>query len=275
MRKLARAMAQFREEPEDPTRAIQPSGRADEIGEAEAALAELQAQVRQALAQRSRLAALGEAVAKINHDLRNVLTNAQLVSDRLAQSDDPLVRAQGLRLVRSIDRGVRLAQEVLAFGRAEERAPAAEPIVLRPLLEEAFIDASAAAATPTGFELMVDDEAAVIGDPEFLHRVFLNLMRNAVIASAAQPGRNSPCTIRIEARSVDGFLGVTVADDGPGIPDRARDRLFRPFATSVSQNGAGLGLAIARELARAQGGDVNLISTGAAGTVFEVRMPRA
>lgn len=275
MRRLALAMSSFREEPENPTRAIIPSGRADEIGEAEAALAEMQAQVRQALSQKARLAALGEAVAKINHDLRNVLTNAQLVSDRLAQSEDPQVRAQGERLVRAIDRGVRLAQEVLAFGRAEERAPAAEPIALLGLLEEAFLDAASAASAPMGVDLQVGEHARVVGDEEFLHRVFVNLMRNAVIAIAGQEGRNAPGTITVEAQARDGYLAVSVADDGPGIPPRALERLFQPFATSASPNGAGLGLAIARELARAQGGDVDLVSTGAAGTVFEVRLPRA
>ncbi len=275
MRRLARAMAQFREEPEDPTRAIRPSGRADEIGEAEAALADLQAQVRQALQQRARLAALGEAVAKINHDLRNVLTNAQLVSDRLAQSPDPQVRAQGERLVRAIDRGVRLAQNVLAFGRAEERAPAAEPVRLRPLLEEAFLDAASAAAAPTGFDLRVDEATAALGDEEFLHRIFVNLMRNAVIALATREGRNAPGTITVDARAADGYLAVSVADDGPGIPARAQERLFQPFAGGAGGPGAGLGLAIARELARAQGGDVELVATGSAGTVFEVRLPAA
>lgn len=275
MRRLARAMARFREAPEDPTRAITPSGRDDEIGVAEAALAELQAEVRQALRQKARLAALGEAVAKINHDLRNVLSNAQLVSDRLAQSSDPQVRAQGEKLVRAIDRGVRLAQDVLAFSRSEERPPAAEPILLRPLLEEAFQDASGAAAQPMGLDLKLTEEDRVLGDAELLHRVFVNLMRNAVIATAGQAGRNAPGLITIAATAEDGFLAVTVADDGPGIPDRTRERLFLPFAASGNRNGAGLGLAIARELARAQGGDVSLLSTSARGSTFEVRLPRA
>jgi signal transduction histidine kinase len=273
MRRLARAMAEFREEPEDPTRAIKPSGRGDEIGEAEAALAELQGQVRQALQSKARLAALGEAVAKINHDLRNVLTNAQLVSDRLANSADPQVRTQGERLVRAIDRGVRIAHDVLAYGRAEERPPAAAPVRLKPLLEEAFVDAASAASTPAGLDLRIADEATALGDEEFLHLVFVNLLRNAVIALAAD-GRNAPGTITVEAHAEDGYLAVSVADDGPGIPARVQERLFRPFAGS-NGSGAGLGLAIARELARAQGGDVELRATSAEGTVFEVRLPEA
>jgi signal transduction histidine kinase len=270
MRRLARAMARFKEGPEDPTRVIRPSGRDDEIGEAEAALAELQGQVRQSLQEKARLAALGEAVAKINHDLRNVLTNAQLVSDRLAHNPDPQVRAQGERLVRSIDRGVKLAQNVLAYGRAEERPAAIERIKLRGLLEESFLDAASAAPTPTGFDLKVDEGVVVRGDEEFLYRIFVNLMRNAVIAIAGSEGRNAPGTITVESRAVDGFVAVTVADDGPGMPPRALERLFQAFASNGK--GAGLGLAIARELARAQGGSLELLRTGPQGTVFEVRL---
>lgn len=274
MRRLAHAMTSFQEEPEDPTRVIRASGRADEIGEAEAALAALQEQVRQALGQKAHLAALGSAVAKINHDLRNVLTSAQLVSDRLAQNPDEKIRAQGERLVRAIDRGVRLAEEVLKYGRAEERPPAREPIVLRPLLEEAFTDAAAAADAPTGLDLDVADDVRVTGDAEHLHRVFLNLMRNAVIAIAGQSGRAAPGMIRVRSHLDDGFLAIDVADDGPGVPARAQAALFQPFAAGTSRNGSGLGLSIARELARAHGGDVTLLSTGETGTVFEVRLPR-
>jgi signal transduction histidine kinase len=64
-----------------------------------------------------------------------------------------------------------------------------------------------------------------------------------------------------------------VADNGPGVPERLRDRLFQPFAGSGRPEGAGLGLAIARELAQGHGGDLVLAETGAKGAVFEVRLP--
>jgi len=275
MRRLARSMIRFRDEPEDPTRTIRPSGRRDEIGEAEQALGELQEQVRQALGQKAHLAALGSAVATINHDLRNVLTTAQLVSDRLAQNPDPQVRTQAERLVRAIDRGVRLAEEVLRFGRTEERPAARELVTLRPLLEEAFTDAAAAASAPTGLDLQVSDAVRVLGDGEHLHRIFLNLMRNAVLAMEAQKDRANPGMIRLSVRDQDDFIAIDVADDGPGLPPRVQDSLFQPFAASESRNGSGLGLSIARELARAQGGDVALVETGSTGTVFEVRLVRA
>lgn len=276
MRRFAAAMTSFREDPEDPTRAIEPSGRTDEIGRAERELAMLQAEVRQALRQKERLAALGEAVAKINHDLRNVLTSAQLVSDRLAQSRDPKIQAQGERLVRAIDRGIALAESVLSYGKSEERAPERRAIRLRPALEEAFADAAAAAKAPTGVDMDVADDMEVLADPEQLHRIFLNLMRNAVQAMAAQEYRARPGMLSLSAKlNGNGQATVKIADDGPGVPRRVQERLFQPFSGSGRPDGAGLGLSIARELARAQGGEVILAETGRFGSTFEVTLQAA
>src|SRR3546814_8221299 len=89
MSRLTRAMVAFAEKPQDGGRIIRPSGRRDEVGSAERELASMQEGLRAALHHRARLAALGEAVTKINHDLRNILATAQLLSDRLAGSGDP------------------------------------------------------------------------------------------------------------------------------------------------------------------------------------------
>lgn len=272
LRRLAQAMTRFREAPEDPGRAIAPTQRSDEIGQAERELALLQEQVRQALRQKERLAALGAAVAKINHDLRNVLTAAQLVSDRLAANQDPQVRNQAARLVRAIDRGVALAEEVLAYGRAEERPPQRRPVLLRAALEEAFADAAAVSEAPTGLDLKVDDGLVVLADPDHVHRIFLNLLRNAVQAMAAQENRPAPGMIALSARQENAGVVVAIADNGPGIPERARPSLFQPFASRSRTGGSGLGLSIARELARANGGEVTLAGTGATGSTFEVRL---
>jgi signal transduction histidine kinase len=275
MRRLARAMTDFRAAPDDATRMIRPSGRRDEIGQAEEELAALQEQVRQALRERERLAALGAAVAKINHDLRNILSSAQLVSDRLAANPDPNIRGQGERLVRSIDRGVRLAEEVLKFGRAGEAEPKPADVPLRPVVEDALADAASAGETPIGLDLDVDDAVAVRVDPEHLHRILLNLARNAVQALAGQEGRKSPGMVCVRAQRENGVVVVRVIDDGPGVPERARDRLFTPFAASTRKGGSGLGLSIARELARSNAGDLTLASTGPQGSVFELRLPAA
>ena len=275
MRVMASAMTRFSEAPDDPSRIISPSEREDEIGQVERELAALQGEVAQALKQRARLAALGEAVAKINHDLRNILTSAQLVSDRLAMNADPKVRAQAERLVRATDRGVRLAEDVLRYGRAEEPAPETRVFALRPVLEDSFADAVAAVDAPTGLDLRVDDAVLVSADAEHAHRIFLNLMRNAAQAMAAESGRAKPGMLTVSVRTEDAACIVCVSDDGPGVPERARQALFKPFTGSTRKGGSGLGLAIARELARAQGGDISLARTGAEGSVFEVSLPHA
>ena len=267
MRHLSSAMARFQKAPEAPQSIITPSGRGDEIGQAEQDLKHMQTQLREALGHKSRLAALGEAVAKINHDLRNILTSAQLVSDRLATSDDPKTRAMGERLVRAIDRGVALCQSTLRFGKVEERSPQKQHLNLHDALNDAFAD-----ACPGGckahFKNEVGQTVQVFADPDQLYRIALNLMRNAVQAM----GEGGTLTAKSDRR--DGIVAITLADTGPGIPENLRDKLFKAFSASSRKDGSGLGLAIARELARAHNGDVKLLRTGASGTVFELVLPQ-
>lgn len=276
MRRLAQGMVAFRARPEDPSRVMTPSGRVDEIGQAEVELAAMQSEIRQALAQKDRLASLGAAVAKINHDLRNVLTAAQLMSDRLAASRDPKTRGQGERLVRAIGRGVRLAEDVLQYGRAEERAPDPTAVALRAALEDAFADAAAVADGTTGVDITVAETLAVYADPDHIHRIFVNLMRNAVQAMVADAGQKGPRMIGLATRGDEPeHVDVLVSDQGPGVLERARQSLFEPFGASTRKGGSGLGLSICRELARANGGDVWLDDPGERGACFVVRLPRA
>ncbi|RKR03830.1 sensor histidine kinase [Maricaulis maris] len=277
MRRLAGAMTHFREDPADPARMIRPGAARNEIGQAEHELARMQADVRQALLQRERLAALGGAVAKINHDLRNVLASAQLVSDRLAMDSDDRVRGMGERLVRAVDRGVRLCEATLEFGRAEESAPVRQPIAARALLEEVAGDAMLAEGDVV-WTNDIGDELRLDADPDQAHRLFLNLCRNAIQAMQSVEGER-----RLSARATamplvadgSGEIRIEIADSGLGVPPKARERLFQAFSGSTRRGGSGLGLSIARELARAHGGDVDLVTTGDAGTVFAVRLPAA
>lgn len=267
MRRLASAMTAFKDDPADPARTVTPSGRADEIGEAEAALAAMQAEVRAAFAQRERLAALGGAVARINHDLRNVLASAQLVSDRLSASKDERVAAMGARLVRAVDRGIRLCQDTLDYGRTSERAPELRPVALRNAVDDAAGDAFAATGA-ADWRNEIDETLEVSADPDHLHRIFLNLIRNAL---QAMEGQDEPVLIVTAAAQEDAVL-VQLRDTGPGVPDRIAETLFEPFGRSGSKAGSGLGLSIARELARAMGGGVRLVQTGPEGSVFEVNL---
>jgi signal transduction histidine kinase len=272
MRRVTHSIERFRADPEGPEARHAPTGRRDEIGRVEDELARMQEEVRQALRSRARLAALGEAVAKINHDLRNMLTSAQIASERLATSGDPKVAAALPRLERALDRALSLAQNVLTYGRSEEPPPAVRRLLLAPAVVAAAEDAGLTDEgvrlvneTPPGFQIEVD--------PEQLHRILVNLMRNARQAVEASAERRGRGVVRISAGRDLLETVVQVVDDGPGLPDRARTRLFQPFAASATPGGAGLGLAISRELAQAHGGALTLVRTGPSGTTFELRLP--
>ncbi|MHB8529814.1 MAG: sensor histidine kinase [Caulobacteraceae bacterium] len=272
MRRITLSMERFRADPEDAKAHIEPSGRRDEIGRAERELERMQADLRAALASRSRLAALGEAVAKINHDLRNMLTAAQIASERMASSGDPKVTSALPRLERALDRAITLASNVLAFGKSDEPPPEKRPLPLRSAIEAAAEDAR---LSPGKVELVsdIDPRAQIDADPEQLHRILVNLLRNAREAIDGLGGRAGVGRITVGLERRAGVSHVRIADDGPGLPERARANLFQPFAGSARPGGAGLGLAIARELAQGHGGDLALIDTGPAGTTFELRLP--
>jgi signal transduction histidine kinase len=216
------------------------------------------------------LAALGEAVAKINHDLRNMLTAAQIASDRLSASGDPAVAQAMPRLERALERAVSLAQNTLAYGRSEEPPPSPRTLTLRPALEAAGEDAG---LSPDGVRLEVaaPERLPVRVDPEHLHRILVNLLRNA--REAVESTGRSHGRVRASASRMGGVVTVRLADDGPGLPLKAQARLFQPFSTTARSGGAGLGLAISRELAQANGGDLQLAATGADGTTFELKLP--
>lgn len=272
IRRITEAMERFRAHPQDPKARLPVSGRRDEIGRAEVELDRMQEDLLAALQSRARLAALGEAVAKINHDLRNMLTSAQMASDRLASSPDPQVAQAMPRLERALGRAVRLAQNVLTYGRTEEAAPMPEKLLLKSVAESAAVDAALADFNVRLVVEAVEGER-VFADADQLHRILVNLFRNArqAIEKANQP--NGPGLIRLAAEHGDGVTHLIIADNGPGLPDKARERLFQPFAGSAQPDGAGLGLAISRELARGHGGDLDLVATGPQGTRFALVLP--
>jgi signal transduction histidine kinase len=235
----------------------------------------MQADLRTALASRARLAALGEAVAKINHDLRNMLTSAQMASERMASVPDPRVAQALPRLERALDRAVRLASDVLAYGKTQEAPPSPVSLALAQALGDAA-EEGRLTDRPEGvlFVCEVGPEVQVQADPDQLHRILVNLMRNAREAiEAVTPPRSG--VVRAGWRREGETDIITLADNGPGLSDRARERLFQPFAGSGRPDGAGLGLAIARELVLGHGGELTLTATGPAGTVFEIQLPAA
>lgn len=270
LRRVTRSIERFADDPE--SEAETPSDRQDEIGRVERELARMQDEVRQSLRSRARLAALGEAVAKINHDLRNMLTSAQMASERLSASSDPVVAKALPRLERALDRASGLARNVLAYGKSEEPAPERVRVLLAPAVATAAEDAGLT-AQGVRLERKLPARATALADPDQLNRILVNLMRNARQAIEAEAARDGRGVVRATARPDETGWVIEIADDGPGVPDRLAEKLFQPFVSGSGSEGTGLGLTIARELAVAHGGDLRLIETGPTGTRFELRLP--
>ena len=262
---ITESMIAFRANPEDARRAVAPGSRTDEIGRARRELAEMQRALRQALRQRSRLAALGTAVTKINHDLRNILASAQLVSDHIRVSPDPRVRKIAPTLLGALDRAIKLCSQTLAFAHDGELPPSYSRFDLRALVEEVGVDLCESRPDAKRFVCQVPNDLTVEADRDQLRRVLTNLALNAYQAAAQ--------TVRVNAWLSDDSVLIEIADDGPGLADPVREHLFQPFSGSSRIGGTGLGLSIARDLMRGHGGDVRLVKTGEAGTVFETVLP--
>lgn len=271
VRAMTRSMLSFSEAPDDPSRIIHPAARADEIGVAERELSQMQERLQKMLAEQKHLADLGLAVSKINHDMRNVLASAQLLSDRLRQVKDASVQAFAPKLLRALDRAVSYTEGVLAYGRAQEAPPARRVLRLYQLVEEVhgLLDIGAGIE----FENMVDTGFEVDADSDQLFRVLTNLARNAVQAMATDADGVLVRRLAVSAERMGGVCQILVTDTGPGLPPKARENLFVAFRGSARSGGTGLGLAIAQELVRAHGGRLELLESIGGRTVFSVTIP--
>lgn len=265
-------MTAYRDDPTDARRIITPQTSARELRQAEIALHDLQVRLSGALRQRERLAALGTAVAKISHDLRNLLTTAQLFADRIEISQDPAVRRSAPKLVNSLSRAISLCERTLVFGKAEEPPPVLAELRLAGLVAEVIeSERGAEAGDLAQFVSDVPENLTLHADGDQLFRVLSNLVRNAAQAIGASGALG---TVTIAAVMGEGSCRIDVSDTGSGLPARARENLFQPFAGGVRQGGSGLGLVIAAELVRGHGGMVGLVETGPAGTRFRIMLPQ-
>lgn len=271
MMRLARNMVRFAENPEDTSRIIVPTDRTDEIGQAERELAFMQTELTQLLSQKSRLAALGLAVSKINHDLRNLLANTQLLSDRLTSSPDPTVQRFAPKLIASLDRAITFCNDTLAFGRAAERQPERKLFPLGALIAEVGDGLDLPREGGVGWEVAIPDDLEIDADHDHLYRVVNNLVRNSVQALEGQPDPAAG-RIRVAAARRNGAVTLTISDNGPGIPAKARERMFQAFQGSSRKGSTGLGLAIALELIAAHGGTLRLLEV-TPGANFEIVIP--
>ncbi len=272
IKRVVQDMQNYTASPEDARRIIVPSASVTELREAENALQKLETDLTQALRQKDRLAQLGSAVSKISHDLRNILTTAQLFTDRIERSEDPQVKRMAPKLVGSITRAVHLCESTLAFGKAEEPSPTLTLLALRDLVEEVMESEMLAVGDyELTLECKVPAGMKVRADPEQMYRVLANLIRNArqAIVVTGNPG-----AVEVAGREDAEAWWIEIADTGPGLPPKAREFLFTPFQGGARKGGSGLGLAISAELVRGHGGELNLVETCENGTRFSICLPK-
>jgi signal transduction histidine kinase len=273
MHRITANMIAFRGDPENPARIIAVSSRQDEIGIVERELATMQRDIASMLQQKSRLAALGLAVSKINHDLRNLLASAQLISDRLLHLPDPRVQRFAPKLMLALERAIDFCQSTLSYGRAQERPPERKMISFEALVEETRETLDLGADGRIGWVSAVERGLMIDADHDQLLRVLINLARNAVQALESRaPNDPARDQIRITGRRQGAVVMIEVADTGPGFPEKARAHLFEAFQGSTRTGGTGLGLAIAAELVRAHGGEIRL-AEGTIGAAFHIIIP--
>ena len=273
IRHLAANVMEFEADPENPRRIIEPSLRADEIGEAERALARMEATLADELRTKKHLADLGLAVSKINHDLRNMLAAAQLMSDQLIETRDAKIRRFAPRLIATLGRAIDFCQATLAYGRAAEATPAIRDVPLRQLVAEQAEMLGLGEGKQPRFENRVPPELSAPCDPDQMARVLTNLMRNAIqaLTRAGAEAGNLP-VLTVTGGPENGSVALRIIDNGPGVPERARANLFQAFRGSVTPGGTGLGLAVAAELVRLHGGSIAL-EPSSTGAIFAVMLP--
>ncbi|MEE4011139.1 HAMP domain-containing sensor histidine kinase [Roseibium sp. FZY0029] len=272
LRRLTCSMERFAESPEDASRIMPISGRRDELGDAEIRLAGMEEALSRALHQKQRLADLGLAVSKINHDLRNLLASAQLFLERLEHVPDPTVKRLAPKILATLDRAVGYTQAVMSYGKAQERAPQRRLLALRRVGDDVADVLGLVDHATVRFDNKVPADIEIDADPEQIFRVLLNLVRNAFQALEAEKDETLVRRITVEAEREGTCVRVRVSDTGPGIPDNIRKALFRAFHSGSKNGGIGLGLAIVAELLKAHGGSVRL-EDNQTGTCFCFEVP--
>lgn len=273
IRAMTANMLRFSADPENPSGILLPGKRDDEIGVAEHELASMQQELQRTLSSRKHLADLGLAVSKINHDMRNMLAPAQLLSDRLQDVEDPAVRKIAPRLLRALDRAVTFSESVLAYGKGREAEPKFRTVPVKALVSDVFdllgLDETGAHGIATSN--LVSEDLKADADPDQLFRILANLTRNAAEALSASDMPQKRITV--SGGRIGNATVIGVEDNGPGLPAMARENLFSAFKGSTRAGGTGLGLAIAHELVTLHGGTIELRQDRDRGAHFEIRIP--
>jgi two-component system sensor histidine kinase ResE len=220
---------------------------------------------------------LRDFVADASHELRSPLTSikgfAQAIVDGTAKGKEGQLKAATV-IEDESKRMMRLVEELLEFSRLEsgQVKMAREPVDLKELLQQCY-EIFSMHAEEKGIKLKTEIEPlpSVVGDIDRLEQVFSNLLDNAL--------KHTPAggEVSINTRnSAPNFAEVSIVDTGPGIPTEQIRHVFERFYRAdlkAGKAGAGLGLAIARQIVLAHGGDITAKSTLGKGTQFVVRLP--
>lgn len=270
--RVIQQIKQFESAPEDSRKIIKPEARVRELYEAELALQSMETQIHQSLHEKKRLVALGEAVSKISHDLRNILTTTQLLADRMENSNDPSVQKIAPKLLGSLGRAVTLCDKTLRYGKAEEPVPLLEEFSLYNLIkdvveaERLFIDGQ-----DISINYKLKKTMKLLADEGQIYRVISNLIRNSCQVLSGIKKRGSVMVLGSETSK--NWI-ISVSDDGPGLPVKALKNLFLPFHGGVRSGGVGLGLAISAELIDGHGGTLKLEKNTKNGACFIIKLPK-
>ncbi len=294
VRFIASDLAQFRANPQRRHGTLRLGKREDEIGQLQKELVSMKASIRNALWQKQKLADLGLAVAKINHDLRNILTSAQLLSDRLAIDQNERIAKTGQRLVRTVERGIRLCETVLGHSRPVNVQSDLETITLAHFLKDVSDETVHGLGLSRQIQVHIDcdDHILVQVDVDQCYRLLQNLIRNAaqILSQQTEPSPRITLRANLDPATTDlaqikhnpehkncncphenhHYVAIFIEDNGPGLPETIIGTLFTPFVSSADDSGSGLGLSIAYELAQAQGGSLSLSQTNPHGTIFKL-----
>ncbi len=267
---ITQSIVDFGHDPDRASNMIIPSKRNDEIGIAEHQLLQMQLELQSTLKEKNRLAALGLAVSKISHDLRNMLSSTQMISDRLQNIEDPTVVRLAPKLEIALDRAINFCVRTLKYGQAKEKPPQKSFFSLLPLVDdviESLGNAKALGGQNIIWSVNINADTIAYGDSHQLFRIILNICRNAaeILKSSTSFAKdennieNKMSSIFIDYMEDEAMQYLLIADNGPGVAKRAKQSLFSAFQGSLRPGGTGLGLAISQELAVAHGGNIKLL----------------
>lgn len=223
--------------------------------------------------ERERLAAAGETVAYLSHAIKNILqgmrSGADVVEKGLEKKDFGVL-GQGWRILdRNLDRCYNLMLNMLAF--SKQREPQLEPLSANKVVTD-VVELLQSTADDAGIVLLADlDEHAppLPLDYDGLHQVVLNLISNALDA-VPRPG--GAITVRTRYDALERRVAIIVSDNGPGVPEGERTRIFEPFHSTKGHGGTGLGLAVARKIIHEHGGTIEVSGPHGGGAEFTIKL---